>query len=322
MKRSAFIKKSIGGVVGLGVLKNTALFAGPSIVKASNLIGTKIHHFASKGPLNHSSNSYFIETPDGIFVIDAQWTLSEAQNALAFIRKKSDKPFLGLLITHDHTDHYGGTSVFMEETQGDLMVYASEITKLSIKNDAHGFQKNRKKNFGNDFPDEPIIPTHIVHNNETLNIGVLKFEILERPNNEATSTSLVFSENLNGLITGDIVYDKTYAIFREGISGIENWKLQLEGLLNNFGDAKLYPGHGNPRLGAAIISEQIDFLLAFKNPIVKSLDRYGEVTSSVRNSMLENIPKQFPKHKSIIGLSKEVVINQSIDWLSQELDKN
>lgn len=65
--------------------------------------------YASEGPLGYSTKTRWIETREGVFVIDAQWTLPEARNALAAMREDvSEKPLLGLLITHDHTDHYGG----------------------------------------------------------------------------------------------------------------------------------------------------------------------------------------------------------------------
>jgi|GEM_PF-3878027 len=322
MKRRRFIQKTLVPSLAAGTLAAYSPYVFPSVVQASHLKGLRIYQYASKGPLAHSSNTYFLESPEGVFIIDAQWTLSEAQNALRFIRQKTNKPFVGLLITHDHTDHYGGTRVFVEAAQGDLPIYASRITQLSIKNDAWGFQKNRKKNFGDDFPEVPVVPNTLVGDGETIALGHTSLKILERPNNEATSTTLVFVEELNALVTGDIVYDKTYAIFREGLSGLENWKQQLESLKIQFAETKVHPGHGNIRNGKSILEEQIQFLLAFRDPILKALDRYGQVPRAVKDTMKNDILRTFPEHRSIIGLSKEKLIDQSIDWLAAELDKN
>ena len=305
-----------------------ALSVSPMILTANAPIigqerkGVQLHQFASTGPLNHSSNSYFIETADGVFVIDAQWTLSEARKALAFLRTKTKKPLLGLLITHDHTDHYGGTPVFMEEAQGDLPIYASAITRLSIKNDAHGFQKNRKRNFGDDFPSLLPTPNQIVAHRQEIDLGSIKLNIIERPNNEATATTLVYAEGLDSLICGDIVYDQTYAIFRQGFSGLQNWIQQLEELKRDFDSTAVCPGHGRIRPGHDIVGEQIRFLSAFNNPVMDCLDKHGHITTSCRNSIKQYVTTAFPNHKSIIGLSKETVIDQSIDWLAAELDKD
>ena len=67
--------------------------------------GVRVSSYASEGPVGHSTNTHWVETPEGVFVVDGQWTLPYAREALAAIRASAgDKPLLGMLVTHDHTD--------------------------------------------------------------------------------------------------------------------------------------------------------------------------------------------------------------------------
>ncbi|PSP20641.1 MAG: hypothetical protein BRC55_16525 [Cyanobacteria bacterium SW_8_48_13] len=67
----------------------------------------RIGTYASPGPLNQESNTYWVETADGVVVIEAQWVLPEAQNAIEAIRASTDSPLAAIFITHPHSDHCG-----------------------------------------------------------------------------------------------------------------------------------------------------------------------------------------------------------------------
>lgn len=62
-----------------------------------------------------SSNSAFLVTDEGVFVIDTQQHPADARRLLAEIRKVTDKPVKWALVTHPHGDHYLGNPVFKAE---------------------------------------------------------------------------------------------------------------------------------------------------------------------------------------------------------------
>ncbi|PSO61063.1 MAG: hypothetical protein BRC59_11425 [Cyanobacteria bacterium SW_4_48_29] len=63
------------------------------------------------------------------------------------MREQTDKPILGILLTHPHTDHYGGLPVFVEAAGGDIPIYAAQATAEDIRTDKQGFieARNEKK---------------------------------------------------------------------------------------------------------------------------------------------------------------------------------
>jgi glyoxylase-like metal-dependent hydrolase (beta-lactamase superfamily II) len=96
-----------------------------------------IHRYES--PKMDAVNLYWIEATQGIILVDAGRFLSQARYALEEIRSQSNKPIIGILLTHPHTDHYGGLPVFARAAVKDVPIYASEITANDIRTDGQGF---------------------------------------------------------------------------------------------------------------------------------------------------------------------------------------
>jgi alkyl sulfatase BDS1-like metallo-beta-lactamase superfamily hydrolase len=69
------------------------------------------------------ANFAFIDTPEGIIVVDAGWFPNDVKPALAELRQTNSKPIIALIYTHLHTDHFGGSEVIMAENE-DIEVYA------------------------------------------------------------------------------------------------------------------------------------------------------------------------------------------------------
>jgi len=64
----------------------------------------KIHTYAFS-PLN--STTHIIETADGLVVVDAQMTLPDTNEAIAYVRSLN-KPIRRLIVSHSHPDHWLG----------------------------------------------------------------------------------------------------------------------------------------------------------------------------------------------------------------------
>ena len=52
------------------------------------------------------SNFGFIETDNGVIVVDAGWFPTPTANAFALLREYTDKPVIAVIYTHLHMDHY------------------------------------------------------------------------------------------------------------------------------------------------------------------------------------------------------------------------
>lgn len=59
------------------------------------------------------SNFGFIETDNGIVVVDAGWFPTPTANAYALLREQTNKPVIAVIYTHLHLDHYGGVQAIL-----------------------------------------------------------------------------------------------------------------------------------------------------------------------------------------------------------------
>ena len=72
-----------------------------------------IQGYTTDSARNSTVNNYWLIGDDGVVIIDAHWRISEAERALNHLRQTTDKPVTDILLTHGHTDHFGGLPVFI-----------------------------------------------------------------------------------------------------------------------------------------------------------------------------------------------------------------
>ena len=80
----------------------------------SNVYGAEFHGYSNFG---------FIDTDEGVVVVDAGWFPTPTANALALLRKHTDKPIAAVIYTHLHPDHYGGIQAILPESGHEIPVY-------------------------------------------------------------------------------------------------------------------------------------------------------------------------------------------------------
>ena len=121
----------------IGVLANTAL-AQPvtaptdqrvnpavlahqaTLIPGLQKLGTRVYGAEFMG----YSNFGFIETENGVIVVDAGWFPTPTANAYALLREQTNKPVIAVIYTHLHMDHYGGIQAILpSENAGDIPIY-------------------------------------------------------------------------------------------------------------------------------------------------------------------------------------------------------
>ena len=79
------------------------------------------------------SNFGFIETDNGIIVVDAGWFPTLTANAYALLREQTNKPVIAVIYTHLHMDHYGGIQAILpHENAGDIPIYGPADWEATI----------------------------------------------------------------------------------------------------------------------------------------------------------------------------------------------
>lgn len=277
-----------------------------------------IHRY--EAPPMDAVNLYWIETDEGIVLVDAGRFLSQARYALDEILA-IDKPILGILITHPHTDHYGGLPVFKEAAIDNVPIYASEITYNDLKTDAQGFIEARNQLHGNDFPDKDAIPlpNRIVKTGDTIELGGLTFEVFDLPNNETITTTLYYLPQQNALFAGDLVVNKTIPFLGDGFSS--NWLSQLRSLITEIPpETIIYHGHGEPETAEILISQQIKYIETVRSLVADALKGDRQVTPTEQEQIVSKLAKQYADYETSLVLPNLRIAN--IEGVAEELQSN
>jgi len=83
------------------------------------------------------ANIGFVITDEGVFVFDTGGEVERAQEALAALRKITDKPIVGVAYSHGHGDHTGGVDTFIPEaSRGRIPLYASSAYRRYLRESA------------------------------------------------------------------------------------------------------------------------------------------------------------------------------------------
>lgn len=91
-----------------------------TLIPGLQKLGTRVYGAEFMG----YSNFGFIETDNGIIVVDAGWFPTPTANAYALLREQTNKPVIAVIYTHLHMDHYGGIQAILpSENAGDIPIY-------------------------------------------------------------------------------------------------------------------------------------------------------------------------------------------------------
>ena len=275
-----------------------------------------IHNYYTSPPFEEIYY-YAIETDEGLILIDTGRLLSQARYALESLQQ-FDKPILAILITHPHTDHFGGLPVFVEAAGEDVPIYASEITLESIENDERGYIENRNEQLGQDFPDseEIPLPNFIVEDGQQLSIGGINIIAYDFPTNESDTTTTYYLPEEEVMFVGDLVNgEKTPGLF-EGNSS--NWLNTLRAIQQRFPDLeRVYPGHTEPDRPNELIEAQIDYIETFQSLVRQALQDDDEVDEEEKRNISDEIARIYPDYETSLLLPGLIEIN--IDGVAEEL---
>ncbi len=286
------------------------------IVAQSDRIDVTIHNYYTSPPFEEIYY-YAIETEEGLILVDTGRLLSQARYALESLQQ-FDKPILAILITHPHTDHFGGLPVFVEAAGENVPIYASEITLESIESDERGYIENRNEQLGQDFPDseEIPLPDFIVEDGQQLNIGGINIIAYDFPTNESDTTTTYYLPEEEVMFVGDLVNgEKTPGLFEGNTS---NWLTILRAIQQRFPNLeRVYPGHTEPDRPDRLIEAQIDYIETFRNLVSQALENDEIVDDEEKRNIADEIERLYPDYETSLLLPGLIEIN--IDGVAEEL---
>jgi len=190
------------------------------------------------------NNPAFIESENGLIVIDPGGNYNVGKKILAEIEKISTKPILAVFNTHKHGDHWFANKAIIEKYP-KVDIYAhSHMIKVSKEGEAdiwYGILSRTTENL--EGTKEYAFPTKALEDGDTIEVDGQKF-VVGHPKTAHTDTDLVIThENSKTMFLGDNLMKGRLGSFDESSSIFGNIEL-LEMIKKNT-DLVLYvPGHG------------------------------------------------------------------------------
>jgi glyoxylase-like metal-dependent hydrolase (beta-lactamase superfamily II) len=305
--------------------ENTNVSSSLSNIPGTSITFPQVHNFTSTPPA--PVNSWIIESKNGVIIIDAQRTLSEANNALDEIRR-INKPILGVIITHPHPDHIGGTEVLLNSTS-NVPIYSTQSTYNIMKNDVGGLIAFAKRLHGNDYPDQVVLPNRIVNSGENVTIDGITYEFEDIGPGEAGDMMLIYLPEQKLLFTGDVVNNRMHPALIEGNS-IE-WIKQIQYIRQNYSDTRiLFPGHGQPGSPKTLLDEQLEYINTFRSLVEQQMrleEKVGEETSANiteegKTKIMSELQRLHPDYLHVASMPLSDLFDLNIDAIAKEINQD
>jgi glyoxylase-like metal-dependent hydrolase (beta-lactamase superfamily II) len=215
-------------------------------------------------------NSFLLEGPTGIVIVDGQLTVSDAAS-LRQAAEGYDKPIAAMILTHGHPDHYAGAAIVLEGL--DTPIVATPGVDRVIRRDDELKESVVGPMMGDEWPAHRRFPDQLFEPGSTIELAGVALTVRDLGPGESDHDSMWMLDDRT-LFPGDIAYNRMHAYLADG--NYTEWLAtlgRLEAELDH--DADLYLGHGEPTDRAAL-AKQRSYIEAFVETVASQRDATPE----------------------------------------------
>jgi glyoxylase-like metal-dependent hydrolase (beta-lactamase superfamily II) len=244
-----------------------------------------IVHTYRSGDTGLFVNSYLVEGAEGVVAVDAPLLLSDGRAFRARFEALG-KPLLGVLVTHPHPDHYNTITELVAGEQVPVIAHPDVDREIRAKDDAKRAQWGPM--FGDEWPASATFPNRTVADEETVELGDLRFTAWDFGPCESESETVWLLGDGDTAFTGDLAFNGTHAYLADGHTDL--WLRALDRAEEALADVRtLYVGHGAPAR-ADVLPEQRRYLLMVREAIARAAGgraQLGDVEANRVTSLME-----------------------------------
>lgn len=211
------------------------------------------------------SNSYLIETPRGVIVVDGHLT-SAGGAAVRAVLDSIGAPLLAVLLTHAHPDHYGGIAEVVRGRQPVKIISTVSVDRAVRASDSTNDAALRRAGIA--WPSARVMPNLVLTSGQTVTLGGLRFTAVDIGAGESTADSYWMMEGAaRGLFIGDAATRGMHAFTANGRT--REWLAAIDRLEPVARQAGIvYPGHGEPG-GVELLDATRSYLQAFRRNVAE-----------------------------------------------------
>ena len=267
-----------------------------------------------------AANSTLLVGSEGLVIVDTMYGTEAAGDVSQAFREISEKPVQAVIHTHGHSDHVGGTAIFIEGRDVPIYARPKSVTALPGHEKLSDILATRgRRQFGSTLPpaikidgiapvvrptggvgEGKVAPTVLVGSDrEPLSLAGLEIELIAAPG-ESPDHLLVWIPRKRVLICGDNFYTSfpnLYAIRGTPYRDVAVWIESLDKMLD-LEPEYLISGHARPLAGRdnvrTVLENYRDALTFVLNATLDGMNRGltpDELASSIRlPSALAGLP--------------------------------
>jgi glyoxylase-like metal-dependent hydrolase (beta-lactamase superfamily II) len=220
-------------------------------------------------------NSYLLETPTGVVVIDTNLLVADIEALQARLRALR-KPLLGIFITHAHPDHFNGVAALIRDRE--VPVYATANVAKVIREIADAKRAQWGPVYGDQWPADTYYPNTELADGQTLELDGVTVQTRDLGEGESHADSYFVADQRVAFI-GDLAFHGTHPYTADGHTTA--WLNTLDTLEGELKGLRLLPGHGQPA-DVDLLTEQRRYLMHYQE-VVRRLapDKKDELTTTM-----------------------------------------
>ncbi|MBS2022570.1 MAG: MBL fold metallo-hydrolase [Deltaproteobacteria bacterium] len=261
-----------------------------------------------------STNSFWLEGPTGLVLIDAQFLPSAALEAVDFAERATGKKVVLAIVLHANPDKFNGTLAL--KSRGIRVVTSAQVRALIPA----VFEKRTrafKSRFEDEWPKDVPLPDSFGDKTTTLEAAGLKLtaHVLGHGCSDAhvviqwdAPPRVGDGDPATHLFVGDLVANGSHSWLELGHT--DEWHQRLDDLAALEPDY-IHPGRG-PSGDARLLAQEHKYLNEF-SAVVATEHPKGALDDATRGRLLEKLDAQFPQHR--FGAFLEVGVGA--EWARQ-----
>jgi cyclase len=222
---------------------------------------------------------------DMVVVVDPLISPSLARQVEAALRRRTKVPVQFVVLTHHHTDHTWGTSVFA--AQGATVV--AHRDRMAAEHPTLLESRRRQADLADLFADvTPVLPTATYDQTLTLHLGDVDVEVWHPGWAHTPGDTFLFLPDRRVAICGDLVFEGYHFNYEHAsIPGVRQGLKALEAL-----DADVFiPGHG-PSGGPEVLAHQ-----AVYHEAIQTIITAGLAQGASDEVLVQQVRQRFPDHR-------------------------
>ncbi len=235
-----------------------------------------------------STNSFWIEGPTGLVVIDTQFLVSEASALLRELPARTHKPIVLAVVLHPNPDKFNGADLF--RAKGIPVVSSAEVIS-HVPEVAAQRRRAFSGPYGADYPAETphLEPIAFDGAVTTLRAGGVEFQV-ERLGRGCSEAHLVAAYR-GHVFTGDLVISQTHAwlelgYVKEGLAALA--------AVQATGPRRVHPGRG-PSGGPELLAASSGYL----GTLLEDVKELGDRPTSEERAVEElraRLTRRYPNY--------------------------